>query len=288
MATVTGFTAERMLEIENTTVVSGEINESGHLILEQRDGTEIDAGSALPALPDATATTQGIVELATAAETLARTDATRAVTPASLTSTIAAINADFDDVDDALDNHADRLTALETEPPPDPASLGIVGEIRMWAGDTAPTGWRICDGANLSRTVYSTLFGIIGTKYGIGNGSTTFTIPNFKGRTAVGYDSSQSEFNVVGLTGGAKTHTLTTAQMPSHTHTQDAHTHLMQGTGALTDGSSGTSYVVPNGSYYGFRTDQPDLTTATNQNTGGGQAHNNLQPYLAVNYIIKV
>lgn len=288
MAKVTGLTAARMLEIEAASIVDGEIDEtSGHLILKRHDDTEIDAGSALPALPIASATIKGIVELATAAETLARTDSTRAVTPAGLTSTIDYIDDELDVVDTALTNHASRLTSLETAPPPDPATLGMVGEIRMWAGDTAPTGWRLCDGSTLNRTTFATLYGIIGTKYGIGNGTTTYNIPNLKGRVPVGLDAAQGEFNAVGISGGSKTHTLTTGEMPSHTHTQNSHTHVMQGNGALTDGASGTNYGLPNGSFYGFRTDQPDSTVAVNQNTGGGGAHNNIQPYLTVNYIIK-
>jgi len=84
VATVTGYTAAKMQEIVDGTVESGYINGSGHLILVLHDATEIDAGSALPALPTASDTVAGIVELATNAETITGTDATRAVTPASL------------------------------------------------------------------------------------------------------------------------------------------------------------------------------------------------------------
>jgi hypothetical protein len=84
MATITGLTAERMLALEAATVVSGVLNDSGHLILTQHDGTEIDAGYLPDAMPDATSITPGVVELATTAETAALTDTTRAVTPAGL------------------------------------------------------------------------------------------------------------------------------------------------------------------------------------------------------------
>ena len=287
MARVTAFTAERSLEIENTSIVGGHIDVSGHLILEQRDGTEIDAGSALPALPVASATVQGIVELATAAETLARSDAMRAVTPASLTSTISAVNADISASNSAISALDARVDVLEV--PVDPITVGFTGEIRMFAGAAAPAGWRLCDGSTLNRTgTGAALFTLIGTTYGAGNGTTTYNLPNLKGRAPVGLDTGQGEFNALGVSGGAKTHTLSSGEMPSHTHTQQPHTHLMQGTGALTDGSSGTSYIVPNGSYYGFRTDQPNDTTAVNNATGGGGAHNNLAPYLTVNFIIKL
>lgn len=84
MATVTGFTAQRMLAIEAASIVDGEIDENGHLILTRHDGTQVDAGYALVAVPDASETQKGIVELADAAETAAGTSTTKAVTPAGL------------------------------------------------------------------------------------------------------------------------------------------------------------------------------------------------------------
>jgi len=93
MATVTGLTAERMQEIIDATIVSAAIDGSGHLILETSDGTFIDAGSALPALPTASTTVQGIVELATTAETTTGTDTARAVTPAGVKAATDVVNA---------------------------------------------------------------------------------------------------------------------------------------------------------------------------------------------------
>lgn len=84
MATVTGLTATRMLAIEAASVVSGEVDENGHLILTTHDDTEIDAGYIIASVPDASSTVKGLVELATNAETITGTDATRAVTPESL------------------------------------------------------------------------------------------------------------------------------------------------------------------------------------------------------------
>lgn len=91
MATVTGLTADRMLDIEAASIVNGYINGSGHLILVQHDGTEIDAGDALLAVPDATTTQTGKVELATTTETNAGVDSVRAVTPASLATVLSRI-----------------------------------------------------------------------------------------------------------------------------------------------------------------------------------------------------
>ena len=142
------------------------------------------------------------------------------------------------------------------------------GSISMWATGTAPTGWVLCDGAAYSRTVtYNTLFGVIGTNYGTGDGSTTFNVPNLKGRVPVGFDSTQTEFDALNETGGAKTHTLITAEIPSHSHS------------SLQLGNAGGSTGLPV-----TGTVTTDTTTGS---TGGGGAHNNLQPYIVVNYIIK-
>lgn len=172
--------------------------------------------------------------------------------------------------------------------PTRPELFGITGEIRMWSAPTAPTGWALCDGGTLSRTTNASLFALIGTTYGAGDGSTTFNVPNLSGRVPVGRNASDSSFDALGKTGGAKQHALTEAEMPSHTHVQNAHSHGIQGNGALTDGAVGTLYQLPNGSFYGFRAAGTNAATATNQNTGGGQAHNNLQPYLVVHHIIKL
>lgn len=178
-------------------------------------------------------------------------------------------------------------------------SLISVGTVTLFAGNTPPNGWLLCDGSAISRTTYAKLFAVIGTTYGAGDGSTTFNLPNLKGRVPVGLDTSQTEFNTLGKTGGAKTHTLTINEMPSHTHIQDAHRHWISS--AQRDDGNGTG-CMGNSQMYGlwadagsYSSDDPGYaygrnsqwTTATNQNTGGGQAHNNLQPYISLNFIIK-
>lgn len=171
------------------------------------------------------------------------------------------------------------------------------GSIIQWASNTIPANWLLCDGSAVSRTVYPSLFAAIGTTYGAGNGSTTFNLPDLRGRVPVGKNGGT--FGTLAGTGGAETHTLSVNEMPSHTHTQDPHTHTQN---AHTHAGNGGNLVVyvgsggnighPAGSQmYGTgaanATATNQNTTATNQNTGGGQAHNNLQPYLVVNYIIK-
>lgn len=181
-----------------------------------------------------------------------------------------------------------------------------VASILQFAGSTAPSGWIICDGAAVSRSTYSDLFTAIGTAYGEGNGSTTFNLPNLKGRVPVGLDSSQTEFDARGETGGAKTHTLTSSEIASHNHSI-----------SLTSGSGGThNHTVTDNTIQSWVSGQRGTATPTgttvlsltegsttqttsshtghthsvsgsSSSAGGGGAHNNLQPYVVVNYIIK-
>jgi len=123
---------------------------------------------------------------------------------------------------------------------------------------------------------------VLGTEFGAGDGSTTFGLPDFRRKVAVGSGGTSTATlgNARGNTGGAETHTLVSGEMPSHTHTQNAHTHTVPIT---TNGGSGNGFAGPDGT--GNTT--TSSTTATNQNTGGGGAHNNIQPSLVVTKIIK-
>lgn len=146
-----------------------------------------------------------------------------------------------------------------------------VGSISLFAGTTAPSGWLICDGSAVSRTTYANLFSVIGTTYGTGDGSTTFNIPDLQGRVPVGYKSSDTSFDTIGETGGEKTHTLTVDEIPSHHHD----------VGWDYEGSTGSGH----GTLIRPQWNNPQYQYDTS-NTGGGQAHNNLQPYIVMNYII--
>lgn len=165
--------------------------------------------------------------------------------------------------------------------------LSLTGVILPYSGATAPTGWLLADGSTISQTTYANLFALIGHTYGADPGSGNFILPNPSGRVIVG-KSADTEFDVLGETGGEKTHTLSGAESgeKGHNHTQDVHTHAMNtnitpGTGTPTRyaGSSGGAQTAI------------DLTaTATNQAVAASNAtnaHNNLQPYLTLNYIIK-
>ena len=114
------------------------------------------------------------------------------------------------------------------------------GVINMYGGSSAPTGWLLCDGSAVSRTTYSELFTAISTTYGSGDGSTTFNVPNLSGKVPVGKDSADTDFDTLGETGGSKTHTLTTAQLPSHTHNAATNAQSTSNTGASSATYTGT------------------------------------------------
>lgn len=151
------------------------------------------------------------------------------------------------------------------------------GSVTMFAGVTAPEGWLLCDGSAYSRTLYVELFAAISTTYGAGDGSTTFNVPNLKGRVPVGIDASQTEFNARAKTGGEKTHILSASEMPSHNHPL-----TVAGQPAVAGQSS--SQTAAGGSFYSVT---GGIMAISMGNTGGGGAHNNLQPYIALNFIIK-
>lgn len=157
------------------------------------------------------------------------------------------------------------------------------GVVVEYEGDTGniPSGFLLCDGSEVSRATYADLFAKIGTKHGVGNGTTTFNLPNRKGRVSVGYDSSQSEFNALAKTGGAKTHTLTSSEIPSHSH------NFYSDTSYYLQGAKGGGSQINPWAQSGNGYTKGSEITATQNNSGGGGAHNNLQPYITTLFIIK-
>ena len=157
-----------------------------------------------------------------------------------------------------------------------------------YAGASAPTGYFLCDGSAQSRTTYAGLFAIIGTTYGVGDGSTTFNIPDLRGRVIAGQDdmggssanrltnpaSTINGINGDGLgnVGGSETHQLTTAQMPSHSHDLP-----VDSVGGLNIQSLSNTE----------NSDEGLANLVSSGLTGGGTAHNNVQPTIILNYIIK-
>lgn len=156
------------------------------------------------------------------------------------------------------------------------------GSMLPFAGSAAPVGWLLCYGQAVSRATYSVLFTAISTTYGSGDGSTTFNLPDLRGRVVAGKDdmggtsasrlTSPVAGSTLGATGGAQSHTLTTPEIPSHTHTLNK-----------SGGSSGSD-TPP---YTLNQNDPGPFVTTSTSAAGGGAAHNNVQPTIVANYIIK-
>jgi len=143
------------------------------------------------------------------------------------------------------------------------------GTILTFAGSSAPSGFLMANGSSYSTSAYPDLFSTIGYVYGGSGGS--FNVPNMQGRVAVGRNASDATFATLGNAGGEKNHNLTIAEMPIHSHT---YSYPNFGTHAYPYSGGDPIWVYTS-------------TTYDTSNTGGNQSHNNLQPYIVINYIIK-
>lgn len=195
------------------------------------------------------------------------------------------------------------------------------GIVMPFAGSTAPEGYLLCNGSAVSRTDYATLFGVIGTTYGAGDGSTTFNLPDLSGRVVIGVSGTHA----LASTGGSETVTLSASELPAHTHEVPQHGHaddITATTPELTHSITtqpAFNYNRPNqagstsgssGSIYSS-TNTPSASRSTNvaitnhaaaacttegaidncaafdsESAGGGESHNNMQPFMAIAYII--
>lgn len=172
------------------------------------------------------------------------------------------------------------------------ASLNVwtPGDIKLIGGTTAPTGWLLCDGSLVSRATYADLFAVIGTTHGVGDGSTTFGLPDLRGRTAVGADNMDNAVgtgggdagrldwaNTIGTAGGAQYVALALANMPSHRHVVDSHDHSSTGytgyEGANVSASTSTGTkagtLVANASHFHGAITETDSEWGTTQSGTG-------------------
>jgi microcystin-dependent protein len=153
----------------------------------------------------------------------------------------------------------------------------FLAEVRLFGFNFAPRGWALCDGQILPINQNQSLYSLLGTTYG-GDGRTSFALPDLRGRTPIHVGSGHQQ----GQKGGEQSHTIGVAEMPAHTHlarcTNEDANKKEPGGNVWAAQSTGTNYgtVGPNSS----------LVSTSISNAGGGQAHENMQPYLAVNFAI--
>ena len=155
----------------------------------------------------------------------------------------------------------------------------FLAEIRMVGFNFAPRGWAFCDGQILPINQNQSLYSLLGTTYG-GDGRTTFALPDLRGRTPIHIGTSNGISHTLGQKSGEETHTLSTNEMPQHQHAWQA------------ENSNGNAPVTTNtvlgqfNNAYRNAQDQASLRAGTVANNGGSQPHENMQPWIAVNFCI--
>jgi len=158
----------------------------------------------------------------------------------------------------------------------------FIGQIRIFAGNYAPSGWFFCDGSLLSIAEYDVLYSLLGTTYG-GDGVNTFGLPDLRGRTPIHQSfGPDSQYYVIGAQLGTETETLTQNQMPAHTHTFTASSAV-----ANTPNPS-NNYLAQSSQVSAFFGDNPSVPMQNNSLSvvGGSQPHENRMPFLATSFII--
>ena len=191
---------------------------------------------------------------------------------------------------------------------------GTMSEIRLFSGNFAPQSWAFCNGSAIAISSNQALFALLGTTYG-GNGVTTFNLPDLRGRTVIGQGAGPGlSAYAIGQTVGIPTETLTLSQLPMHTHMAQvtAGTGTASGSATLYGVNAGGGHATPGGNYLAEDngagatsyassgtpvamnagsaaiTDIHAVTTVSIGTVGGSQPHENMQPSLALNYIICV
>ncbi|MBZ5523042.1 MAG: tail fiber protein [Acidobacteriia bacterium] len=162
-------------------------------------------------------------------------------------------------------------------------SSPFIGEIRMFGGNFAPAGWAFCDGSLMPISGNDALFQLIGTTYG-GDGVTTFALPDLRSRVPLHAGSLAGNTYILGQSGGAETVTLTTSQIPAHSHVPLANS--VQGTA---NGPGGNVWAnSPTNNQFSNGAPTLIMHPSTIGQTGGSQPHDNMIPFLAVNFILSL
>lgn len=151
----------------------------------------------------------------------------------------------------------------------------FLAEIRIVGFNFAPRGWAFCDGQILPISQNQSLYSLLGTTYG-GDGRTSFALPDLRGRVPIHKNAT----HLLGQKSGQETHTLTNTEMPAHNHS-------VQASADMATASDPTNNVLAQSAQiYRNSTNDVPMANGTMTNTGSGQAHENMQPYLAVNFCI--
>ncbi len=158
-----------------------------------------------------------------------------------------------------------------------------IGEIRQFAGNFAPSGWMLCQGQLLPISEYETLFVLIGTTYG-GDGQSTFGLPDLQGRVPIHMGNNGGNSYVLGQSSGTESVTLTAQQMPAHSHIPSASSVA----GTLDNPANNFWAASSTGKPYTPAPGNLNMNAAAVTPAGGSQPHDNMIPYLAINYIISL
>jgi microcystin-dependent protein len=159
-----------------------------------------------------------------------------------------------------------------------------VGEIRMFAGNFAPAGWALCAGQLMPIAENDTLFNLIGTTYG-GDGQETFGLPDLQGRVPIhmGQGPGVSQSYQIGETGGAEQVTLTTNQIPNHSHVP-----LASSAAGTSDSPAGAVWAASSAKQFVVASPNATMAPADSGPAGGSQPHANMMPYQTINFIISL
>jgi microcystin-dependent protein len=158
-------------------------------------------------------------------------------------------------------------------------SSPFIGEIRMFAGNFAPVGWAFCNGAIIPIDQNDALFNLIGTTYG-GDGQTTFALPNLQSRVPVHVGPGFA----LGQSGGAETVTLTTSQIPAHSHVPLSDANVATLAGPAQNVWAANNTLTP----YGNAAPDQVMDPAVMGSAGGSQPHDNMVPFLVINFILSL